>query len=173
MSGFASGAHALFSLHGSTSHTIYKEIQVGTRYTNFFTKTLSVVWQTHCPCKEKHVVVCRRNHPSRLCLCKQVLVPELLWGHELWTFLYPWRMCLHHGFFEMLCALSARGCNSRRACSCQEHIYSGILLLAILAGVTQRGDFTLAGKGSFCWLVSTLLAYISNAQKIEATNGEF
>lgn len=35
-SGFTSRAPALFPLHGRTSHTVYKEIEVGTCSTNFY-----------------------------------------------------------------------------------------------------------------------------------------
>lgn len=120
------------------------------------TKTLSVVWQTHCPCKKTYSSL-QDKLPCQTVSLVTSFAARTLWGRELWTFLCPWSTCVHRGFFELLCALAAVGCNSRRACSCQEHVSSGTLLLVILAGVIQRGDFTLAGEGSFCWLVSTFV----------------
>lgn len=93
----------------------------------------------------KLVVICRRNYTARLCLTSKFCCQNFFWGgNELLTFLCPWSMRVHHCLFEVLHALAVRGCTSRNCTPGEdpglaaaniavflEHVYSGILLVAI------------------------------------------
>lgn len=107
----------------------------------------------------KLVVVCRRNHSARLCLQQQVLLPELLWGRELLTFLCPWSMCSSWLFGD---AASPRWKRLEQqkglqlpGAHIQQHFATGLRYSERRFHFGRRG-LTLLACINFCWLVSAM-----------------